>query len=360
MDPYESHPDLAKTLRAVDMYTGLRFRVRRTHGAQAVTNAWLKMYEIISQLGLFETALLAPGTLRAFCNAELPGAFISALNHYACTWSPETKFEWVASSLYPSGERAAGAHPSEALGDHYGLYAHNQSRWLMDADMRGDLTRADDIRELARRAKEKLGEIDLYTSDVGIDVSDDYTRQEARTAHLNFGQILLGLLTLRIGGVFVVKTYTFTQPFSLSIIGICAASFDTLLVTKPQASRPTNSETYLVGFGFRGLQPAAESALFQSFESFDFGRPLFPLGLPEVEHTIQSLLVAARQIHLRQQVNFLKEMVAFFHHRRQHPTDGRQLEALSKVARGVQNRWLQNNPVRPLQPQCRLDSAESL
>ena len=229
----------------------------------------------------------------------------------------------------------------------------------MDADMRGDLSRVDDIRELARRAKAKLGEIDLYTSDVGIDVSEDYARQEEHTARLNFGQILLGLLTLRIGGVFVVKTYTFTHPFSLSVIGVCAASFDTLLVTKPQTSRPTNSETYLVGFGFRGLPPAAEEVLFRSFEDFSFGRPIFPLGIPEVEHTILSLLVAARQIHLRQQVDFLGEMVTLFHRRQQYPNDVRPLEALSKVARGVQNQWLRSNPVRSLQSQCRLASSES-
>jgi len=59
----------------------------------------------------------------------------------------------------------------------------------MDANMLGDVTDVRCIREMVRRAHEKLGEIDLYTSDVGTDVSYDYARQEELTARLNLGQI---------------------------------------------------------------------------------------------------------------------------------------------------------------------------
>lgn len=365
LDPYESESDLAPALRAVDLYTGLKATVRHLYGGQVVTNAWLKMYEMTSEMGLALAVRvpIAPAgvsgpnrthVLRAFCNAELPGAFICALNHYLCVWYPETRFEWVGSSLYPGPGNTAGRAPGEVsgeiLGDHYGLYAHNPDRWLMSPEMRGDVTDTADIRALVAGAKARLGEVDLYTSDAGIGVSDDYARQEELTARIHLGQTLVGLMSLRAGGAMVVKTYTFVRPASISLMAVCASVFDSFYVTKPVTSRPANSEVYIIGLGFRGLPPELEERLLAAVEKFDFSRTLVPLGTPETEDTVSTLLAAARQLHLRQQVAFLSEAVAFFESYR---GDIRGLRsALRPAARKVQAAWLVRNPVRPLQPSC--------
>jgi hypothetical protein len=77
-------------------------------------------------------------------------------------------------------------------------------------------------------------------------------------------------------------------------------------------SRPANSEVYIIGLGFRGLAPALEAHLLASVEKFDFGRTLLPLGAPETEDMVSSLLAAARQIHMRQQIDFVTEAVALY------------------------------------------------
>lgn len=365
MDPYEDSPDLAEALRAVDLYSGLKTTVRRHYNGQGVTNAWLKMYEMTTEMGLVIAARAPDASkpkhthvLRAFCNAELPGAFICALNHYLCTWHPETRLEWVASSLYPDPDNTAGrgdfasdsAGAGEILGDYYGLYTHNPDRWLMTPEMRGDVTDVGDIRALVEGAKTCLGEVDLYTSDAGIGVAEDYLRQEALTARIHLGQTLVGLMSLRVGGVLVVKTYTFTHPSSISLIAVCASVFDHFYVTKPVTSRPANSEVYCIGLGFRGLSSELEACLLDAVEQFDFRRTLTPLDTPETEDTVASLLAAARQIHQHQQVAFLEEAVAFYEAYRGRIPSLRQ--ALQPAARRAQYAWLDQNPIRAIARAC--------
>ena len=154
LDPHQQNPDLRAALQAVDYHGGLKAVVARRFGGQAVTNAWLKMYELATQMGLVAAGrvpLAAPQggrthRLRVFCNAEFPGAFICGLHQLLHTRHPETRYEWVASSLHPGDGRGP-------LGDYYGLYRHNRAQWLMDPAMRGGRHRR--VRHPgARRARE--------------------------------------------------------------------------------------------------------------------------------------------------------------------------------------------------------------
>ena len=61
---------------------------------------------------------------------------------------------------------------------------------------------------------------------------------------------------LKAGGTMITKTFTFTSPFSVWLLAVCAPLFDDFSVVKPRASRRTNSEVYCVGTGFRGSDAA--------------------------------------------------------------------------------------------------------
>jgi hypothetical protein len=356
-------------MRAIDMYFGLKRTLREEYGMQITTNAASKMYEMIVQMKLLACSTGAVTTIRAFCNAELPGAFLAAINHYARTMCPESNFDWVASSYYPAAAAAAG--DPTILGDTYGVYAGNRDRWLMgprpnalpegEPDVSGDLTDPDVVAALADAVHARFGATGgatLYTSDAGVDVSADYNRQEELTALLNYGQVLCGILALAPGGHLVTKQYTFLSPFSRSLIALVSALFDETDVVKPLTSRPVNSEVYIVAKGFRGIDHGLADALLDRLASYRAAAGTTPCDwAPLLDPTLTrdvdaALLRAARQVHERQQVAFLNEAAA------RYARHGAAARLFGKDAHRAQEDWLSENPVRKIREDYLIATAD--
>lgn len=368
--------DFNQLMYALDLYAGLKRTMRAEYSMTITTNAALKMYEMLGQLRLLPRGADCASAPRArvFCNAELPGAFIVAINHFIRTTCPETNFDWVASSYLPAAAAAEAGAETTILDDQYGLYASNRGQWLMGAPpnampageppVSGDVTSADVVAALADAvharwsADDGSGGASLYTSDAGIDISSDYAREEELTSLLNYGQVLCGVLALARGGALVTKQFMFVHPFTRSLIALLAALFDELYVVKPLTSRPGNSEVYLVGKGFRGITPAHADALLDRLAAYRAAPDTTPCDwTPLLEPTLYAdadaaLLRVARQVHGRQQVAFLNEAMSLYGQFR-----GRldQLaRALAADARRVQEAWLAENPVRRIRDGAQL------
>lgn len=206
---------------------------------RTITNAWLKCWEMINFYRLIPTD--HSDNFTVFCNAEFPGAFIFAIDHFIKTKTSNRKYEWFANSLWPGIDKDKGI-----LGDYFGLYKKYKNRWLMnDTNASGDVT----SREMVEIIKQKLNEkVDLYTSDIGIEVKiEDMIHQETVEAQLNLGQIVCALHTLKDGGHMVCKTFLFFKPMTMSLLYILTKIFKELFICKPMTSRPGNSEIYIVG-----------------------------------------------------------------------------------------------------------------
>lgn len=377
LDPIPT-ADFEPLSRALDLYHGLKRTLREEYGMQISTNASLKMYELLVQEKLLACSAGPLPAVRAFCNAELPGAFLVAINHYVRTMCPETNLDWLASSYYP--EAAATSGDPTILGDQYGLYGGNRDRWLMgprpnampegEPDVSGDVTDPDVVAALADAVHARFGATsaapsgaNLYTSDAGIDVSADYNRQEELTALLNYGQILCGLLALAPGGNLVTKQYTFVTPFNRSLIALVAALFDETNVVKPLTSRPGNSEVYIDAKGFKGIGRDLADALLDRLAAYrsapdttpcDWTPLLAPALMKGVD---EALLRAARQIHERQQVAFLNETAALYaRFKGRLPALGR---TLARDAHRVQEAWLAVNPVRKIREEFTIRAGEA-
>ena len=362
--------DFDALMRAVDLYMGLKYTLEKEYGMLISTNASLKMYELIIQMRLISCESGAVDKVRAFCDAELPGAFIVAINHYVKTMCPQTTLDWVGSSYYPEAAILSGN--TNIFGDHYGIYASNRDNWLMgptpnampkgEPAVTGDLTDSDVVSALADAVHARFSTAPtgatLYTSDAGIDVSSDFNRQEELTAAINFGQVLCGILSLAPGGHLVTKQYTFVTPFTRSLIALCSALFDEMYVVKPLTSRPVNSEVYLVGKGFRGIDHALADALLDRLAAYRAAADTTPCDWtplldPSLTADIDSaLLRVARQIHERQQVSFLNEAVSLYHTWKEKL--GQLRYVLGADARRVQEDWLAINPVRRIRPDQQL------
>ena len=209
-----------------------------------VSNAWLKCYEIIDYFKLLPEE--QSENYIHFDNAAFPGSFIVAAHHYVNTrrsWGE--KYQWYGSSLLDKNQL-----DSEPFEDRYKLYKNYPKQWLMDKNNNGDVLNEKNLFDF----KNKLSAgVDLYTSDIGFDVSADYNNQESMQAPVNLGQILAGLITLKKGGHLITKQYTIFEPTTISYMYMTGSLFEEFYLIKPFTSREANSETYLLGKGFKGF-----------------------------------------------------------------------------------------------------------
>jgi hypothetical protein len=200
-----------------------------------ISNAWIKCYELIKYYDL-----IGDKDIVHFDNAAFPGSFVLSTHHYMKTMT-KRNYKWYASSLINTDK--------SALEDRYGLWKKYPKNWLMHDKNNGDVLNEDNQLDFH---KVLGGKVDLYTSDLGFDVSSDYNQQELLHCSANIGQILTGLLTLKKGGAFITKQYTYFESITISVMYIAASFFEEFYICKPYSSRKANSETYLVGKGFLG------------------------------------------------------------------------------------------------------------
>lgn len=256
--------------------------VSRTN-AEHVSNAWLKCYEILNHYDEFimpkkydtETNY---NSFIVFCNAELPGSFIYAINHYISTRTKikPHEWKWFANSKLPTTNIQKNKNEKEnILYDEYGLAEKYPQRWLMlQFENDGDVTDPEVQEKIQTFFKEKNNKVDLYTSDLGFDVSVDFNKQETLHAHANLGQIFSALITLKEGGTMIVKMFTFFETFTVTLIGILTTLFERFEIAKPVASKEGNSEIYLIGIGYKeSLANDCKNILWNRLKSFS----MFPL-----------------------------------------------------------------------------------
>jgi hypothetical protein len=346
----------------VDLYKPMRIIIENNSNALHVTNAWLKYWEIYIYYDLVPSDVSNDAnndTFKVFFNAELPGAAVCAFNHYMKTMRRAVKFDWKASSLAP-GEPTSNV--SEALGDTYGIFANNRDHWLMtlpnEAGARrnnGDVTVLANILDFAEQIgpNSPYGGVDLYSHDAGIDVSNDFNNQELINAKIHFGCALACFKTLKLGGSFTAKQYTFFETFTWNLICIYAVMFDEFYICKPLTSRPYNSEIYLIGKGFRGIHPTIDGILMRRLGNFNT-KPLLDDNILKYMPDTVKMVEDAAAIIFGQQTDILNENVRLF------KTYERKLSALQNGLKELKrqriNSWLSNYPVPSIDSRDQLPS----
>jgi hypothetical protein len=272
MEPYFKKyegPDgrnLFKTVTSnFESFKQTRYEISLNRNTPCVSNAWIKAFEIIFSFGLIpeEKELFASGKdaqWNHFDNCSFPGSFVLAIYHYVYTHrnaSFQSAYNWFASSLLADVTQDA-ENPGAALGDQYELYKRYSvdstdgfNHWLMSPKegLNGDILDLDYIEHIEMM----LGnQVDLYTSEFGVDVSEKkmYNEQEFVHAKGDLSQIICGLKTMRNGGNMVCKIFTFFNPFTISMIALTRECFGEFYICKPASSKPDNSEVFLIGKKF--------------------------------------------------------------------------------------------------------------
>lgn len=209
-----------------------------------VTNAWLKCYEIICKYNIISTydGIQIKDKLIHFDNASLPGSFILAIHHYIKTKIPSMEYEWKASSLI---------RDNDALDDSYNLYNNYPDNWIMDLDNNGDITNMSVINDILVKFNNPSSEkVDLYTSDLGFGISEDYNKQEIKHIRANTAQIFISLNIMKCGANCIIKHYTYFESYTQSYLFVFSKLFKHCYIYKPVSSKKLNSEVYIIGIGF--------------------------------------------------------------------------------------------------------------
>ena len=246
LDDIYKLPNASNIMRLFDPFSKTKYIIAKKLNTNNVTNAWLKCYELIYKHELIPLNKVIENFVY-FDNAAFPGSFILATNHIVKTLSKIKNFEWNASSLL-NGDKHQNQN-TDPLEDTYNLYANYPERWLMNELNNGDITDRKNILDFQRQFKEKYGaehSVDLYTCDLGTDVSSNYNAQEEIHFMMNLCQIVCGLSVLKSGGHMLIKHYTIFEPFTISYVSLLSNLFEQVIITKPITSKITNSEIYLV------------------------------------------------------------------------------------------------------------------
>jgi hypothetical protein len=293
----EAYDRIVDMVRAHDELRGKHGLLAKEYGAEIVTNAWLKMFEMMMFLnpilnklqkarGSKESAKEPPKAekvedldeldtetpevkthpiqkedngrkLFSFHFAEAPGNFMLAINHYLRTNYQNIEWEWLANSyrdLYShSSDGSDEGRNTHYLPDQYGLIAHYPDRWMFGADGDGDITSPANIRSFVQDVDKRFGgTLHFMTSDVKyVPQEVNFDEEEKINLPVHLGHLLCALLPLSKGGIMILKEFTLFEGPSVALVYLMTSCFDQLLIIKPETSRPGNSEIYIVGIGYK-------------------------------------------------------------------------------------------------------------
>ena len=241
--------------------------VRKRLKDDTISQAWLKMYEIITDCHLVPNHPPKHTTFHSFHIAEAPGTFINALNNYIRTKTTYTDFEWDAQSLHTKGTR---------IGDQFGLIKRHPQRWDWGATGDGDITSIRNIKYYKQRVSSRP-RISLMTSDAGL------AMKESGYEKVAFASLLAILDILPSGASMVYKILTpIDEPLILNLIYVAYCNFKELIFYKPVQNNQSR-EFYIIGKGYLGTDSTILEAFYDELKKFKegSGRDLFRDKYPE-------------------------------------------------------------------------------
>lgn len=238
--------DYEKVLKQNNPYYELVQILKKKLNNQYITNAYIKMREIIIY---FQDKLPLTKDVTGFHAAEFPGSFIICFQDY-CK-EKKINYTWLANSYIDNKK-------SNYLNDRYGLFKEYPTNWMLGAYGNGDVTRLDNIRSI----KQDITNFPIiFTGDAKVVIDDNWDNEEIDNIAVVYSETLLALTLLKMKGSAIIKLFTFCEEDTIFTIYNIFKHFDETYITKPLTSRPGNDEVYLVCIGKN--KEFDESALYE-------------------------------------------------------------------------------------------------
>jgi len=221
----------------------------------SISQAWLKMYEAITDCNLIPTN--RKGTYKSLHICEAPGTFINCINNYIHTKTQYNSYEWISQSLKPRGAKSK----SDTISDTYGLIKRHPEQWDFGVDDTGDITNIDNIKHYAKIAKDM--NVNLMTSDAGLPMGDPKYYQVAYASYVSI------LYSLPQNGTLLYKILSpIDIPLIWNLIYITYTNFKEMIFFKP-VQNSQSREFYIIGKGYMGTDQSVLDKLLDLVPKFD-------------------------------------------------------------------------------------------
>jgi 23S rRNA U2552 (ribose-2'-O)-methylase RlmE/FtsJ len=231
-----------------------------------INRAFYKYWEIVNEFELFDK--YQDKDLILHC-AEAPGGFIQGTNIYLQvdrihTLSPPKSITDDDGFVEVKNKRKKNKPDNRIFSislnkdlpqyKSYNLPSYNKNVInkhvciTYGKDQTGDINNWDNIHHIQNLANDLFY---LVTADGGFDEGTDFNNKEQLHYCLILSEIYAAMKLQRAGGNFVLKVFDVFTETSIHLLYLLSLAYEHVYVYKPQTSRPTNSEKYIVCKGFR-------------------------------------------------------------------------------------------------------------
>ena len=220
-------------------YSKIYFKIGETSKVNIVSRAFYKLWEILL---IFDLIPKKSGPLITAHLAEAPGSFVQSIIFF--------REKFYKSSDYLKDEHyvVSIAEENVSTPTFKKDFRSEYSRVKIYEQDGGDLTNIESIDKFSKFSKKA----DLITADGGfIWIDENYQEQEAY--RLILGEIITAFKIQEKNGSFVLKIFEIYTDISIKIISILASVYNSVYITKPLTSRPSNSERYIICKNFQGI-----------------------------------------------------------------------------------------------------------
>ena len=228
----------------------LDIKIQKMLGDLSISQAWLKMYEMLSDCDIVPTN--RKGTYKSFHFCEAPGTFINCLNNYIHTKTQYDNYEWNSQSLDIKVAKVK---------DTYGLIKRHRPNWDFGVDDSGDITNIENIKHYAEMAK-KINP-SLITSDCGLEWGNPKYYQVAYASYVAI------LYSLPKDATMIYKILSpIDVPLIWNLIYITYTNFKDMYFYKP-VQNSQSREFYIVAKGYLGTDQKVLDKLLSLVDRFN-------------------------------------------------------------------------------------------
>jgi 23S rRNA U2552 (ribose-2'-O)-methylase RlmE/FtsJ len=243
------------------------FSIKYFKSNRIISRAFYKLWELLMMFPLIPDKAK---NITTFHIAEAPGSFAQATMYYRNKFYSSDNIssdKYYATSIQPEKPKSnfKRAQRTEYYVPSFNSDLESSKQFNIWSYKDSDLTKIDVLNKFISDNKDK--KVDFITADGGFNWKDEnYQEQEAYI--LLLAEIICALKIQKEGGSFVIKFFeTFTE-MTIKLIEILKRFYETVLITKPLLSRPSNSERYIVCLNFSNKNADKIDDLITIVESF--------------------------------------------------------------------------------------------